>query len=41
MSYECPESIPYPNRVDIHPNGWNIGCFWLAEGEDLECELEG
>ena len=41
MDYECPEVISYPNRVDIHPNGWNIGCFWLAEGEDLQTELEG
>ena len=41
MDYQCPEVISYPNRVDIQPNGWNIGCFWLAEGEDLECELEG
>ncbi|MGK7921688.1 MAG: hypothetical protein AB4080_16955 [Trichodesmium sp.] len=41
MNYKCPDNIPYPNRVDIQPNGWNIGCFWLAVGEDLEAELEG
>ncbi len=38
---ECPDEIPAPNRVDIQPNGWNIGCFWLAVGEDPESELEG
>ena len=30
-----------PNRVDICPNGHNIGCFVMREGEDLQAELEG
>ncbi|MEB3281248.1 MAG: hypothetical protein VKK42_20220 [Lyngbya sp.] len=30
-----------PNRVDICPNGHNIGCFVMKEGKDLQAELEG